>query len=109
MTADNLTKKITFHRQVSNSLLTDKPIYETLFSTYANIVWGSNGGFNSLRGSDIIKVSATVQIRNTANVKNLSLHNLFVSYNNRFYKVTTDLYESEQYKGYLKFNTESIE
>ena len=104
---NNLTKKISFVRQTSNNTLTDNPVYEVLFITYANISFNGTGSFNTARGTDILKASATVQIRATANIKNISLDNLFICYNNQYYKVITPITEAD-IAGIYKFNVESV-
>ena len=99
---NKLSHKITFVKQIANDLLNDKPIYQTLFSTYANLSFNTNASFDTAKGTDIFKTSGTAEVRATTNYKNLDLDNLFFIHNNTYYKVNSTLYESN--KGYLKFN-----
>ena len=102
ITSSDLTKKITFVKKSGNSLLNDKPIYITLFSTYAKMTFSTSGGFNSNRGTDILSVNADVIVRSTANMKVLQLNNTYLFYNGNYYRLTSQPMETED-KGFLRF------
>jgi hypothetical protein len=82
-------------------MLDDKPIYEEVFSTYANISFSSNMKFEPSKGTDITTTTANVIFRYSSKAFNLSLNDLFIKYNNNYYKVSSEVIEDAE-KGYLK-------
>ena len=52
-----------------------------LFITYANISFNGTGSFNTARGTDILKASATVQIRAKGDVANCISNHIYPTWN----------------------------
>ena len=100
--SSDLKNKITLVRKTSNSLMTDQPVFTSLFTVYAKLTYGGNSSFDSAKGTDIIKVTLSVIVRDTKLFNDIDLNNLFVLVKGKYFKVTSTPVEAED--GYLKFD-----
>ena len=100
MNSTLLNKKINLVKLFSHDEMTDEPNYIKVYSTYANVALSSSMKFESSKGTDISSTNGTLIFRDNNLMRCIDVNNLFVRYNNKYFKVSSDIIEAE--KGYLK-------